>query len=222
MRITVLGLCTAMGVVMAMSASGQAVADFEKDKPGAPPAGFTTALTGTGRPGVWTVVEDKTAPSGRAVLAQTDADATSYRFPLCVYDGTTAKDADISVKFKAISGAKDQGAGIVWRYRDKDNYYIVRANALEGNVVLYKMESGKRTDLPVKGEGRTYGKKAPVPSGVWSTLAVKVKGSLFEVLLNGTKLYEVEDTTFPDAGKIGLWTKADSVIHFDDLTIVSR
>jgi hypothetical protein len=222
MKTTVLGVCTAVGISMTTSASGQTAMDFEKDKPGAAPAGFTTALTGSGRPGVWTVVEDKTAASGRLVLAQTDADATSYRFPLCVYDGTTAKDAEITVKFKAISGARDQGAGIVWRYRDKDNYYIVRANALEGNVVLYKMESGKRTDLPVKGEGRTYGKKAPVPSGAWNTLGVKVKGSLFEVLLNGTKLYEVEDATFPDAGKVGLWTKADSVIHFDDLTIVSR
>jgi hypothetical protein len=207
---------------LAMSASAQTVVDFEKDKPGAPPAGFQTALTGSGRPGLWVVVEDNTAPSGRLVLAQTDADTTGYRFPVCVFDGVTAKDAEISVKFKPVSGHVDQGAGLVWRYRDKDNYYIVRANALEGNVVLYKVQNGKRTDLPLKGEGRTYGKKTTVPSGAWSTLAVNAKGSLFEVLLNGAKLYEVEDTTFPDAGKVGLWTKADSVIRFDDLRIVTR
>jgi len=209
-----------MGV--GMSASAQTVVDFEKDKPGSPPAGFHTALTGSGKPGVWVVVEDSTAPSGHLVVAQTDADPTSYRFPVCVLDSVAAKDAEISVKFKPVSGREDQGAGIVWRYRDKDNYYIVRANALEGNVVLYKVQGGKRTDLPLKGVGRTYGKKVSVPSGKWSTLGVNVKGNLFEVLLDGAKLYEVEDATFPDAGKVGLWTKADSVIRFDDLRIVAR
>ena len=211
-------LCMGVG----MSASAQTVVDFEKDKPGSPPAGFQTALTGSGKPGVWVVVEDSTAPTGHLVLAQTDADPTGYRFPVCVLDSVTAKDAEISVRFKAVSGREDQGAGIVWRYRDQDNYYVVRANALEGNVVLYKMQGGKRTDLPLKGEGRTYGKKSPVPSGKWSTLGINVKGDLFEVLLNGAKLYEVEDTSFPEAGKIGLWTKADSVIRFDDLRIVTR
>ncbi len=86
-------------------------------------------------------------------------------------------------------------------------------------MVLYKVEGGRRTDLPVKGEGRTYGKKAPVPSGAWSTLAVRVRGTLFEVLLDGTKLYEVEDATFAGPGRVGVWTKADSVTRFDDLQL---
>jgi hypothetical protein len=110
----------------------------------------------------------------------------------------------------------------VWRYRDQDNYYIVRANALEDNVVLYKVQGGKRTDLPVKGEGRTYGKKAEVPDGEWSTLRVVANGRLFEVHFNGARLYEVEDTTFSEPGQVGLWTKADSVTQFDDLTVVTR
>jgi hypothetical protein len=218
---TTLG-CAILWAGLAAGASAQTVVDFEKDTPGAPPAGFTTALTGSGKGGVWVVVEDETAPSGRRVLAQTDADTTSYRFPVSILDALTAKDAEISVKVKPVSGRVDQAAGIVWRYRDKDNYYVVRANALEGNVVLYKVQNGKRTDLPLKGEGRAYGKKAPVPSGRWSVLAVNVKGGAFEVTFNGTRLYEVEDTTFPDAGRIGLWTKADSVVRFDDLRIVAR
>lgn len=221
MRPLVFG-CAGVFAAVAASASAQVVVDFEKDKAGSPPSGFETALTGSGRPGVWVVVGDETAPSGRLVLAQTDADPTSYRFPLCVLESVTAKDAEISVKVKPVSGRGDQGAGIVWRYRDKDNYYIVRANALEGNVVLYKVQNGRRTDLPLKGVGRTYGKKTAVPSGAWSTLAVNVKESLFEVAFNGTRLYEVEDRTFLEAGKIGLWTKADSVIRFDDLRIVTR
>jgi len=196
--------------------------NFDKDKVGEVPKGFTTALTGRGKPGAWVVMKDDTAPSKDAVLAQTDADSTGYRFPVCVYDGLTAKDADISVKTKAISGKGDQGGGIVWRYKDKDNYYIVRANALENNVVLYRVLNGKREDLPLKGEGKTYGKKVKVPSGQWNTLRVTAAGNLFTVYFNGAKLYEVEDETFKDAGKIGLWTKADSVIHFDDLQVTTR
>ncbi|HEY6404340.1 MAG TPA: family 16 glycoside hydrolase, partial [Blastocatellia bacterium] len=117
---------------------------------------------------------------------------------------------------------KDQAAGIVWRHRDTDNYYIVRANALENNVVLYKVQNGKREDLPLKGEGRTYGKKATVPKNQWSELRVTAKGNLFTVWLNGQKLYEVEDGTFTEAGKVGLWTKADSVTYFDDLKVVPQ
>jgi hypothetical protein len=196
--------------------------DFEKDKAGQPPGGFTLALTGKGKPGVWAIKKDEASPGQGNVLAQTDADSTSYRFPVAVFDGVSAKDLDVSVKFKPISGKVDQGAGIVWRYKDQDNYYIVRANALEGNVVLYKVENGRRTDLPLKDKGRTYGMKDKVPSGQWSTLRVVAQGNLFEVYNNGKKLYEVEDSTFTEAGKVGLWTKADSTIYFDDLQITVK
>ncbi len=202
----------------AFSAQGVTI-DFSSDRPGEPPSGFATALTGRGQPGKWVVMKDETSPDRGNVLAQTDADATDYRFPVCVYDGMTAKDADISVRFKPVSGRIDQGAGIVWRYKDKDNYYIVRANALEGNVVLYKVLNGKRTDLPLKGLGRTYGMKEKVPSKQWGVLRVIAQGNLFEVYHDGKKLYEVEDDTFKEAGKVGVWTKADSVIYFDDLQV---
>lgn len=196
--------------------------NFDNDTAGQVPKDFTTALTGQGKPGVWIVTKDDSAPQQKQVLAQTDPDATSYRFPLCVYDKLSAKDADISVKFKPVSGQKDRAAGIVWRYKDKDNYYIVRANALENNVVLYKVENGRRTDLPLKGEGRTYGKRTPVAGNQWSELRVTAQASLFTVYLNGNKLYEVEDTTFTESGKIGLWTKADSVTYFDDLRVTVK
>ncbi len=196
--------------------------NFSKDRVGESPSGFSTALTGRGNPGRWVVMKDASSPSHGNVLAQVDADPTGYRFPVCVYDGLTAKDADISMHFKPVSGRGDQGAGIVWRYMDKDNYYIVRANALENNVVLYKVQNGRRTDLPLKGVGRTYGKKERVPSGEWGSLRVVAKGNLFEVYHNGNKLYEVEDNTFKDAGKIGLWTKADSVIYFADLQVIKE
>jgi hypothetical protein len=193
---------------------------FDDQKAGEPPSGLTCALTGNGRAGTWQIVEDATAPTRPNVIAQLDEDATSYRFPVCVLDGVSAKDVDLSVRFKPIKGTKDQAAGLVFRYRDNDNYYVVRANALEGNVVLYKVEGGKRTDLKPKGAGLlAYGKKASVAAGAWGHLRVTARGNLFEVYLGGDRLLEAEDSTFASAGKVGLWTKADSVTYFDDLRV---
>ena len=196
---------------------------FDSQKPGEPPAGFSCGLTGSGRPGAWKIVADPTAPSPPNVLGQMDADTTGYRFPVCVLDGVSASDVEISVRFKPVSGAKDQAAGLVWRYRDSDNYYVVRANALEGNVVLYKVQGGKRTDLKPKGAGLlAYGKQASVAKGGWGLLSVIARGSLFEVRLGRDTLMEVEDGTFSGPGRIGVWTKADSVTYFDDLHVVVR
>jgi hypothetical protein len=193
--------------------------DFTADAAGQAPKGFLFGHTAkVGAAGKWVIQQD----GDNKVLVQTDTDSTRSRFPVAVLADVTAADVDLSTRFKPVSGRVDQAAGLVWRYRDEDNYYIVRANALEDNVVLYKVEKGKRTDLPVKGEGRTYGKKADVPAGQWSTLRVVANGSRFEVYLNGTKLYEVEDTTFTQPGKVGVWTKADSVTQFDDLTVVTK
>jgi hypothetical protein len=193
--------------------------DFENDALNGAPRGFAFANTaGRGAPGRWIVVADR----GGKALAQTDADRTNDRFPMAVVNDVMARDLDLSVRFRPVSGKVDQAAGLVWRYQDENNYYLVRANALEGNVVLYKVEKGRRTDLPIKGEGRTYGKKVPVPSGEWSQLSVSAKGNAFQVQLNGKLLYEVDDATFTGAGKVGVWTKADSVTHFDDLTVTVR
>jgi ethylbenzene dehydrogenase/3-keto-disaccharide hydrolase len=194
--------------------------DFEQQAVGKEPDGFSFGRTGKGEPGEWVVREEPGAPSGQKVLAQVSDDRTSYRFPLAIYDDFTARDVEVSVRFKPVSGRVDQAGGIVWRYQNPDNYYIVRANALEGNVVLYKVQDGTRSDLPLVGEGKTYGKKAPVPKGEWSTLHVVARGDRFEVQVNGKKLYEVVDKTLTGPGKVGLWTKADSVTLFDDLKIV--
>jgi hypothetical protein len=193
--------------------------DFTQDAVDQPPKGFEFGHTANvGKPGRWIVQADGT----NKVLAQADPDSTRSRFPVAVLSDVAAADVDLSVRFRPLSGRVDQAAGLVWRYQNQDNYYIVRANALENNVVLYKVEGGKRTDLPLKGEGRTYGKKSDVPSGQWSTLRVVASGRLFEVYLNGAKLYDVEDGTFSKAGKVGIWTKADSVTQFDDLTVVTK
>ncbi|MGH7820069.1 MAG: hypothetical protein ACREQ9_09865, partial [Candidatus Binatia bacterium] len=131
---------------------------------------------------------------------------------VCVYDDLSAKDVAVSVKLRPVSGEVDQAGGIVWRYRDRGNYYVARANALEDNVVLYKVENGKRTDLkPVGVRPLAYGKKVEVPAGEWSELRVVAKGSKHSVDFNGEHLFDVEDETFSAPGRVGLWTKADSV-----------
>lgn len=217
MRLAIAGLVVSMGGTLAAQAQTYG---FDGQKAGEPAKGMTCALTGKGRPGTWRILGDQTAPSPPNVLAQTDEDGTSYRFPVCVVDRVAATDVDLTVRFKPVSGAGDQAAGLVWRYRDQDNYYIVRANALENNVVLYKVERGKRTDLDPRGAGTfAYGKKARVPSGTWSTLRVVAKGAVFETYLNGEKLFDVDDATFTGSGQVGVWTKADSVTYFDDLKL---
>ena len=215
MRTIVLTWVLALAVANAASRT----VDFNQDAIDQPPKGFEFGHTaGVGRPGKWIVQ----AEGSNKFLVQTDADSTRSRFPVAVLSDVSAADVDLSVRFKPVSGRVDQAAGLVWRYQDENNYYIVRANALEDNVVLYKVQNGKRTDLPLKGAGRTYGKKSEVPAGQWSTLRVVANGPSFEVFLNGTTLYEVEDMTFRQAGKVGVWTKADSVTQFDDLTVVTK
>jgi hypothetical protein len=187
------------------------IVDFETATVGQLPTGFSTAVTGSGGPAAWAVFEDSTAPSGGKVLAQTSTDKTSFRFPLCIYDPFTAKDVRVSVRFKPISGSVDQGAGLVVRFRDKDNYYIVRANALEHNVRPYKVERGQRRQFA--------GANVTVPSQQWQTLILEVQDTHFRVFLDDRFLFEADDATFTETGKVGLWTKADSVTYFADLKI---
>lgn len=202
--------------------------DFEQVAPGRLPSGWSeaatstgwfTAITGKGESPQWEVLADATASSGTKVLAQLSDDRTSGRFPLAVYGRADLVNGKVQVKFKPISGSVDQAAGLVWRYKDENNYYIVRANALEDNVVLYKVENGKRSALSPIGRKGDYGVKHTVPANKWSTLSVAFAGPRFTVSFDGDKLFDVEDSTFAESGKVGLWTKADSVTHFDDFEV---
>jgi hypothetical protein len=197
--------------------------DFDSAIVGTVPAGWIVAMTHNGGAPRWEVLKDDSAPSKPNVLAQVSTDRTAGRFPLAIWDRTSPKDGTLTVKFKAVSGSVDQGAGLVWRYRDPDNYYIVRANALEDNVVLYKVQNGQRVSLAPKGAvSNSYGVKHRVPKQTWSTLSVGFHGNLFTVSLDNQKLFDVEDSTFTGAGKTGLWTKSDSVIYFDDFQVVEQ
>jgi hypothetical protein len=189
------------------------VFDFESAPLDSLPPGWSTAMTHEGGEPRWAVVR---AEEGGQALAQLSTDRTSQRFPLAMLTTQSLRDGAIKVRFKPISGRVDQAAGLVWRYRDENNYYVVRANALEDNVVLYKVEDGDRVAISPVGQQGEYGQKHDVPAGEWHELGVRFLGNKFTVSFDGTKLYDVEDSTFADAGRVGLWTKADSVTQFDD------
>ena len=186
---------------------------FESTQTGAAPEGWTATLTGSGDP-KWTIENDETAPSKSKVLKQSGR-AT---YPLILKNDTSIKDGFVEMRFKAVAGSQDRAAGIVWRAKDANNYYVTRANALEDNVVLYKTVNGTRSALDIVGRKGGYGVNVAVPSGTWHSLRVDFKASRFSVSFNGKQLFEVEDSTFTDAGKVGLWTKADSVTLFDQVT----
>src|SRR6266702_7566185 len=204
-------IATALFLLEMIDMSNHAVS-FESTRIGSTPEGWTSTLTGSGDP-KWTVESDPTAPSKLTVLKQSGR-AT---YPLILKNDTKIKDGFVEVKFKAISGSQDRAAGIVWRAKDANNYYVVRANALEDNVVLYKTVNGARSALDIIGRKGGYGVAISVPANEWLSLRVEFKGSRFRVFYNGQQLFEVEDSTFPDAGKVGLWTKADSVTLFDEI-----
>ena len=185
--------------------------DFEQAALGSAPPSFTTALTGRGGPVQWMVIEDASAPAGPKALSETSGDATSDRFPLAILDGLQAKDVEVRIKFKPVSGRVDQAAGLMVRVADADNYYIARANALENNVRLYKVVNGKRQQFA--------GRDIPVPVGRWQELGLRAEGNRLEVFLDGQSLFSATDDTFAEAGGVGLWTKADSLTHFDGLTL---
>ena len=173
--------------------------NFESDRPGQSAQGFTAAV------GTWRVVETS---QGKA-LAQT-AENPDDTFNVILADAPKAKDLDLSVKFKAISGKNDQGGGLVWRARDAKNYYVARFNPLENNFRVYKVVEGKRSLF----------QSAEVKLSEGShTLRVVMAGAKITCELDGKRWLEVEDSTFSEAGKIGLWTKSDARTEFDDLTL---
>lgn len=210
-------LLTVLSVLLGAGLSGQqpgakdVVYNFDRDTAGQPPAKFQSALTGRGSQGTWVVQADSTAPSKPHVLAQTSADKTDYRFPLAILNEGSYRDLQVSVKFKAISGEADRAAGLIFRVKDANNYYVARANALEDNYRLYHVVDGNRRQFA--------GANLKVTAGEWHELKVEITGNRITCYYDGSKKIEATDDTFKDAGKVGLWTKADSVTYFDDLTV---
>jgi hypothetical protein len=196
------------------AAGQQLVYNFDSDSAGQLPQNFHSALTGSGVESKWVVMADPSAPNKPNVVAQTSTDKTDYRFPLLIADERSFRDLDLSVRFKATSGSIDRAGGLVFRLRDPNNYYIVRANALENNYRLYHVVNGRRSQFA--------GANLKVTSGEWHELRVEVLGDKITCYYDGNKKIEATDDTFKEPGKIGLWTKADSVTYFDDLKATAK
>lgn len=187
------------------TAALEATVNFDDMNPGVAPAGWTATKTGSGE-AKWTVEKDASAPSQPNVLKQS-GEAT---YPVCLKNEPEIRDGFVEVRFKPVSGKEDQAGGIVWRAKDADNYYVARANALEDNVTIYHTIKGRRVAF--------QNVDRPVRSGAWHTLRVDFTGNRFTVTFDGEKVIDATDDSFSIAGKVGVWTKADSITLFDDFS----
>lgn len=204
-------------LLIAVSLTGTAIAqekridvDIGSMQPGQEPPDFTFSRTGNGDPAEWRVVDDLTATKRKAI-AQTSKDTTDYRFPLAVYTPVSAKNVDVTIRFKSVSGKVDEAGGIAVRLLTPDDYYVARANALEDNVDFYRVVKGRRSQIK--------GVRTKVAPNQWHALGLRAEADKFTISLNGKPLFTAEDKTFTNSGKVALWTKADSVTRFDAITI---
>ncbi len=181
------------------------ITGFDQDQVGASPAGWTCGVTGRGSP-KWKVEADSIAPSKPNVLKQSG----SGTFPWCARKEVVIADGYVEVKFRPMQGSEDRAGGVMWRWKDGDNYYVARANALENNVSLYHTTRGSRQTIKYV--------DAPVQADQWHTLRVDFSGKHIKVSLDGKQYIDVEDSHIMGAGAVGVWTKADSVTAFDDFS----
>ena len=201
---------SAMLGVRPASAAWSIAVSFAPARPGGAPAGFDFARTGQGALGAWSASPHPSDSTGY-ILTQTSSDPTDYRFPLAIYHDILAADAAVTVRFQTVSGNVDQAAGIALRLTDASNYYVVRANALEDNVNLYRVVQGSRREIK--------GASARVSPHAWHELGLAAEKDRFTIRFNGAVLFSVTDRTFAGPGRVALWTKADSVTRFDAMTI---
>jgi hypothetical protein len=170
---------------------------------------FEFAVTGSGQPGEWSIVHDDAVQA----LAQTGTDSADDRFPVAIYRPFSGRNVYVSIRFMPVSGKIDQAGGVVVRFTSAGDYYLARANALENNVRFYRVVDGKRQLIA--------GVDASVPSGAWHTLGIAARDDRFIILFNGRELFGATDGKVPGPGRVGMWTKADSVTWFESVRIKS-
>jgi hypothetical protein len=192
------------------AASESVELSFGEMQPGQAPPGFEFGRTGEGAVGRWIVVVDRTADGNRA-LVQTSQDRTDYRFPVAIYGGLSAKNVEVTIRFKPLSGSVDQAGGIAIRVSSPENYYVVRADALEDNVAFYRVVKGRRQEIT--------GARVKIAANEWHLLGLKAEDNHFAISFDGKQLYTAKDATIAGPGRVGLWTKADSVTSFDRISI---
>ena len=190
------------------------IINFDTAPLGRVPPGWTVAMTNRGAAPQWEIRRDLSAPTQPYVLAQVSTDPTGNRFPLAILDSVQFRDGDVSVRLKPVAGRQDEAGGVVFRYIDANNYYVARANALQGNVALFKVENGERTQIAVA--------RHDLSLNAWQILKVSVRGARMQVYLDHRRILQSWDATFSGPGKVGLWTVGDSVTYFDDFRVNTR
>lgn len=202
-----------LGALLSFRASAaELTLDFGPPEVEATPPGFTNALAGEGRPGLWRAVRDNLpAATNQVVLAQLSADVKDERFPMLIYEPTPFDDFTLTTKFKIVDGVAEQMAGVVFRYQDEKSFYVVRASTLGRNLRFYKVVGGIRS--------QPIGPNLPIEKGVWYDLKVQCQKNKIRIWLNGQAVIpELTDTSFA-VGKIGFWTKSDSLSRFAETRI---
>lgn len=195
-------------------ASSGKIVNFDSGSVGSAPQGWTFAVANLGAAPRWEIRKDLSAPTQPYVLAQV-SNASGDRCPLAIYNDLTLRDGDVSVRIKPVSGREDQAGGVVFRYRDPNNYYLARENALTRNVAIFKVENGLSRQI-------TLAIPHDISSNTWNILKVSVRGNRFQVYLNHHRILQAWDKTFGGWGKVGLWTMADSVTYFDDFRVYPK
>ena len=206
-----LGLMISLGLL----ASSGKVINFDSGQVGKAPAGWSVGMTSQGPAPRWEIRKDRTARSQPYVLAQLSSEPSANRAPLAILNNFSLRDVDVSVRIKPVAGHQDPGGGLVWRYRDENNYYLVRANVTQNTIAVDKVENGRRIPL-------VAGVKHDVPLNAWSILKVSARGNRFQIYVDHRRILQGEDNTFTGAGKVGLCTLADSVTYFDDFRVYPR
>ena len=177
--------------------------NFDDAKPGTFPKNWQSAETGIGS-AHWSVEKDDSAPSPPQVLKQSG----EAEFPVCIYQKASVADGFVEVKLKAVSGKEDQAGGVIFRVKDSNNYYIARANALEDSVVLFHTINGNRQEI------KTADLK--ITAQQWHKLRAEFQGSHILLYFDDKAILKTDDSAISGPGKVGLWTKSDSVTLFDD------
>jgi len=212
-------------VISGMSAvAAQMSFDFSKTPVGETPVGFESILTGEGRLGKWKVVMAEVTPllvplspqaprtAVKAVLTQADHDPTDERFPILAYGAEEFGDFALTTRLRITGGEKEQMGGIAFRLQDSDNFYVVRISALGQNIRFYKVVGGLR--------GRLIGPSLSISTNTWHELTIKCQGNEIICSLDGKVVMPpLQDTSF-GKGRIGFWTKSDSICQFAGATIV--
>jgi len=213
-----LGLCFSLG----LWASVSNIINFDAAMVGKVPPQWTVPSSHGSGPR-WEVRKDSSAPTQPYVLAQVSSNPREDEFSLAILNSMSVRDGDISVRLKAVAGHEDQGGGLVFRYRDERNYYLVRADSHNGEVAVYKVENGRCTPIRPRGTvPPTIGVKHNLQPNTWNILKVAVRGSRFQVYVNHRRLLQADDSSFTGAGKVGLATVADSITYFDDFRVSTK